>query len=541
MDLLHEESRASASPPRASEQKRLYERLTFGFARGTDEAELVGLVAPDLGLVAVRRESFEDDLFLDELLDSCFPVVAGGRRYDVARAFQRKLLSSPPRLLADTAFRQGIFRELTESEDRLRGVERCYVALRALRLALCASDRVSSPALAVRRRIDILLAIQKAVLELQTSLVGATSGLRRLGIWAETLDQSTEFERMRRLLAFDDQRAVLESHLSIGYDGTLRRFDIVKVSEASHAAFARGPGSRFLRRLMSFFGGYRFSEEDVMAQLLDQVFVALEQEVVTLLAVALQLEFYLGGIGFRRSSERAGSAVCLPDFSGGAVREILGLFNPWLLAQVGGAVPCDLRASDPRAIVILTGPNSGGKTRFLQAVAAIQLLGQVGTFAPAREARLVWVDQLFLSLIERPGADQKEGRLGTELLRIRKVFETSGSDSLIIMDELCSGTNPSEGEEIFEMVLDLLGELRPQVFISTHFLDFAERLAKQEREALCFLQVELAEHDRPTYQFVPGVATTSLAQTTAARLGVTRDELRNLVEERRARKTALPG
>jgi DNA mismatch repair protein MutS2 len=146
-------------------------------------------------------------------------------------------------------------------------------------------------------------------------------------------------------------------------------------------------------------------------------------------------------------------------------------------------------------------------------------------------------------------ADQSEGRLGLELMRIRKVFETSGNNALILMDELCSGTNPSEGERIFEMVLDLLEELGARVWITTHFLDFAQRLEQKKlaaqapgedtagarggprlsAQSLAFLQVELDATKRPTYQFIPGVAETSLARNTAARLGVTREELRGLI------------
>ncbi|HSC88547.1 MAG TPA: DNA mismatch repair protein, partial [Polyangiaceae bacterium] len=454
-------------------------------------------------------------------------------RYDSARSALRRVLLSPPRHQADTAFRQRVLGELAESEELGRAAELAYVELRALRLVLCAQDRVVTASQAVRRRVDILLALKKAVASL-LPFQKARSGLARLGAFASTLVESPSYQRLDQLLSFEDHRAVLESHLSLGYDGTLRRFDIVRVSEVEHAGFARGPGSRFLRRLFGFFRGHRFSEDDVMSQLLEQVFVSLEGDVVELLRVTLQLEFYLACLGFQRQARAGGLEVCLPVFEP-EIRELEGLFNPWLLNQAGGPVPCRLGPFEARRTVIVTGPNSGGKTRFLQAVAISQLLGQVGSFVPAVRARLVWVDQLFLSLIERPAAEQKEGRLGTELLRIRKVFETSGADSLITMDELCSGTNPSEGEEIFQMVLELLGELRPQVFISTHFLDFAARLAQRGDANLLFLQVELTERERPTYQFVPGVATTSLAQTTAARLGVTRDELLGLIEARRAR------
>jgi DNA mismatch repair protein MutS2 len=102
---------------------------------------------------------------------------------------------------------------------------------------------------------------------------------------------------------------------------------------------------------------------------------------------------------------------------------------------------------------------------------------------------------------------------------------------MVILDELCSGTNPSEGEEIFELVVEMLARLMPQAFITTHFLVFAARLSRERNiEPLRFLQVELGPGERPTYQFVAGVATTSLASQAAARLGVTREQLLSLVD-----------
>ena len=96
-----------------------------------------------------------------------------------------------------------------------------------------------------------------------------------------------------------------------------------------------------------------------------------------------------------------------------------------------------------------------------------------------------------------------------ELLRIRRLFERLDVGSLVVLDELCSGTNPSEGEEI-------------------------ARLAHEPPfPALAFLQVELDAQQRPTYRFVPGVARTSLAQQTAARLGVTREELLERIAAKR--------
>ena len=74
----------------------------------------------------------------------------------------------------------------------------------------------------------------------------------------------------------------------------------------------------------------------------------------------------------------------------------------------------------------------------------------------------------------------------------------------MILDELCSGTNPSEGENIFMLVIELLRELGPETFVTTHFLGFAKRLEEDaERLGLSFLQVELDDSEHPTYGFVP--------------------------------------
>jgi DNA mismatch repair protein MutS2 len=81
--------------------------------------------------------------------------------------------------------------------------------------------------------------------------------------------------------------------------------------------------------------------------------------------------------------------------------------------------------------------------------------------------------------------------------------------------------------------VSLLAELKPRVFITTHFLKFAQTLAAENTDdsPLRFLRVELDDNDQPTFQFLSGVATTSLAHLTAARLGVTREELLGLIRK----------
>ena len=126
----------------------------------------------------------------------------------------------------------------------------------------------------------------------------------------------------------------------------------------------------------------------------------------------------------------------------------------------------------------------------------------------------------------------------------RALFDELRPGDIVLFDELCSGTNPSEAEAIIRLVLELLSELNPQVFMTTHFLDFASGLAENPVvDRLEFLQAALDERNRPTYAFVQGVAKSALAAETAARLGVTLEELAAIVARRKTERrpaAALP-
>ena len=514
-----------------AKEAALRETLTFGFARGAERDRLLLVTEPPLGESHFEKSAFSSDLFLNELVERSFKLVAGGKAIESKARYFTKLITHPPKERCCVDYRNSIHEELSDSPQRLTGLVAAYLATVDFRDALCGTE-FNQRSVGVRRRIDILMAYRKAIEQLHRACGTSVSGLSRVATWIEDIQTKPAHQALLQLLDFEGGRSVLETRLQAGYDGTLRRFEIVRVSTVQHRAFPRGPLTRLFRSLVSLLKGYRFSEEDVMSHVLDDVFAQLEDEVTIVLGLMQQIEFYLRAAYFCEQAKAKGFSTCVPVFvSAGHGRTIQGLFNPWLLSQKGETpVPCQIHTEAGEAIVIVTGPNSGGKTRLLQSLASAQLLAQAGLPVPAQSAELLWVEQLFLSLIEHVASNQVEGRLGSELLRIRQVFETSGERALILMDELCSGTNPSEGERIFEMVLELLKELGAQVWITTHFLDFALRIQeKQEDGALAFLQVELDQHKRPTYQFISGVAETSLARNTAARLGVTREELRALI------------
>jgi DNA mismatch repair protein MutS2 len=530
-DLLHETPRAWGDLRGSTELVRF--AFEGGDCAGVFDTLIEALPLAPTDLVA---ESFASQLYLDELIKSAFALRVNDPRMEASTKVLRRVLSTPPASSVDALARQRVLREVLEKPALREDLTRLYLTIRRLRSALEAAT-ADEPNL-VRRKVLVLAALQASVNAMAEGFEGATSLLARLRERGAAIRTHEGWDRLTSLVDLEGNVATVDVRLRLGSDGNIRGFGVLAIRENEANDLLPGPFMRFLQRMISFFRGYRYGESDIVVRLLEDVFAPFAEEAVALIAMTGALEVYLAALGFRDLAEEKGLEVCLPTIvdaptsaADGPTRVLEGLFNPLLFLQGVTPVPCAVPVARHDALVVITGPNSGGKTRLLQSIALTQLLGQVGIFVPASRATLVRARRLSLSLVTDGDAGQVEGRLGTELLRIRQLFEQIEPGSMAILDELCSGTNPMEGEAIFEMVLSLLPRLRPQVFVSTHFLGLAARLEKDRPvESLAFLQVELDEGERPTFQFVKGVAKTSLAHKVAARLGVTREELEELVD-----------
>ncbi len=533
-DLLYPE------PQRRLDARALREALTFAFATG-GTAETFSKIweRAAFGPSDFSSDCFARELFLSDFVTRCLSFTVGGQKYLPERAHLLRLLSHPPKDQQVTRFRQQILAELVEHPERAQELGRLTAKIRLLVLKLEAPDRGKRYD-AIGRRVDILRSVRELLDELGSAFAGSSSGLSRVREFAAEQRKIPAYETLVNLLDHENDRATIELRVKVGYDGELRSFQIVRASENQENPFYRTRFGRFLTKLTLWIQGYGFREGELIGRLTNAAFDGVQDCVLLLFQMLVDMEFYLASLSLKQLAASNGLEMCLPELHGeaDARTELEALFNPFLLLEERPPKTCDLSAAE-RALVVITGPNSGGKTRLLQALALAQLLGQSGSFVPARRAVLKVRCGLFVSLSHEASSDQREGRLGTELLRIRRMFEQLSFGSLVILDELCSGTNPSEGEDIFELVVSLLAELEPQAFITTHFLQFASRLESERPVArLEFLQVELDAQENPTYGFVPGVATTSLAERTAQRLGVTREALRELVDRARQRAPA---
>ncbi len=525
VDLLHpDEARVDSADTRRA--------IAFAFATGVSG----GLFADALEKRKLPPSTwvpsaFVNDLFVADFVVHCMRPLSGDEL--VSAQHLVNLLASPPTDEKVAVHRRNILAELLASSALRKETERVYTALRKFRSLLEGASGVGKWD-TNRRQLDILVAVKETIDALAEGFSSAASPLAQLGKYGTEIRASEPYASLADLLRYDESLATLDLRVKVGADGRIRKLEVSAIAEDGSNPFVSSPLRRFLARIELFFRGFKVSDGEVMARLIDAVFDGLQEVVVSFVQLLGDLEFYLGALGFADLARASGLTASLPEMvPAQAPRVLHGFFNPLLLAHGIEPVPCDIKLDRHCATVLVTGPNSGGKTRLLQSLGLAQILAQAGMFVPAKLAAITAVPGMVVSLLEETKADQREGRLGTELVRIRELFEALPSGAMVILDELCSGTNPSEGEEIFELVVSMLAKLQPQVFITTHFLELAARLERENKQGdLRFLQVDLGADQEPTYQFVPGVARTSLARQAAERLGVTREHLLALIDKK---------
>lgn len=133
------------------------------------------------------------------------------------------------------------------------------------------------------------------------------------------------------------------------------------------------------------------------------------------------------------------------------------------------AVPIDLKLSAGIRMMIITGPNTGGKTVSLKTAALFAIMNQTGWPIPAGEhSRLAFFDYIACDIGDEQSLDESLSTFSAHMKTISEILDHAGSHSLVILDELGSGTDPQEGSAIGMAVLDELLQRQSTTFVSSH-------------------------------------------------------------------------
>ena len=234
-------------------------------------------------------------------------------------------------------------------------------------------------------------------------------------------------------------------------------------------------------------------------------------------------------LSFLKLKENFGHDMILPALIESEQHRIVlcDVINPVLGKQNAEYVGNDLTL-DHEKLLLITGPNSGGKTAFCKTVTQIQLLAQISCFVPARSATLSVADRIFYQAPEISRLNDGEGRFGAELKRTKDIFLASSAKSLVVLDELSEGTTFEEKMESSATVLNGFYRKGNSTILITHNHQLVDEMLRQHQGVA--RQVEFAG-DKPTHKLIDGISRVSHADRVAKKIGFSKEDIENYLAD----------
>jgi len=210
-----------------------------------------------------------------------------------------------------------------------------------------------------------------------------------------------------------------------------------------------------------------------------------------------------------------------PVVEDGPIR-LVAARHPLLLAQkqVADVVPLDLVLGDPYRLLVVTGPNTGGKTVTLKTVGLLPIMALSGVPVPAgKGTQIPFLDGVFVDIGDEQGIAQNLSTFSGHVKRIARCLQAAQARSLVLLDELGAGTDPEEGGALGYAVLEAIAARGALGVVTTHLgrlKDFAYERPGAENGSMAFDRQSL----RPLYRLVVGVPGASHALDIATSVGM---------------------
>ncbi len=193
-------------------------------------------------------------------------------------------------------------------------------------------------------------------------------------------------------------------------------------------------------------------------------------------------------------------------------------------------VPLDFQIGEGINGVVITGPNTGGKTVALKTIGLFELMAQSGLHVPCEYAELCMNNTVLCDIGDGQSITENLSTFSSHITNIIHILNHSNEDSLVLLDELGSGTDPAEGMGIAVSILEELGAKKGLFVVTTHYPEIKEYANKAENLVNARMAFD-RESLKPLYQLIIGEAGESCALYIAKRLGLPSRMLKRAYEE----------
>ena len=214
---------------------------------------------------------------------------------------------------------------------------------------------------------------------------------------------------------------------------------------------------------------------------------------------------------------------CTPaELSDTPEMEIIDMKNPVLSEVCDKVVPNDFILNSKNKCTIITGSNTGGKTVILKTVGLFVLMARAGLHLPCMRAVIYPFKKVYADIGDSQNIIQSLSTFSSHIKNLIEMTDNADKDTLILVDEICSGTDPSEGAAIAKAILKDIVRKDAFAVITTHYSDLKTLGINEEGFENASVRFDF-ETLQPTYKFTQGVSGCSNAITIAENLGLNKE------------------